>query len=165
MKKTKQPREWVQGIDIAAELLQVEPNILKLARKHPEISQAKCFKPNGRVDMTTLREIFPLYKDEIIESVKNADAEDWKKVKEKYDALIAKNKYEEMEGKYILRDTVKEQILGVATAQKAMFKSKLITELPSQLTGLTTPEITSKLETLVNEVCDLLYNLEIRTNG
>lgn len=155
-------KDWATGIEMAATAMGVGADILYAARKHPAIIASKAFKGNGKVDLTTLRTVLPAYMDELRSLVANQEDDNWVKVKQKYDALMAQKKYEEMEEKYILRETVEKEIEGLAQAQKALLRTKFLTELPSQLTGLTTPEISIKLECLLNDICEMLTNLKIK---
>ena len=158
MKIKKPSIKWCSGLAEAAGVLGVDVKLIQQAKRHPAFKH--CYKGNGRVAPYLIQPLLKEYEEELAEQVPE-DAGYWKAYKAKYDALIAERNFEELDTKYILRETVEGYIKGLAQAQKAVLKSKLVSEYPQQLLGLSVPEIASKMETLVTEVCDIMQNIQI----
>ncbi len=156
MKKSEHP--WVMGKELCAAQLNVDVQLLTIASKHPMIKH--LFKSNGRCCPSLIAPLLEQYKQELEDSAPE-DIAYWHAMKKKWDALISQKTYEELEQKYVLREVVAQQVGGIAQAQKALLKSKLVIEYPIKQMGLTTPEIAALNETLVQEICDLMENLKV----
>jgi len=144
-------------LNACAKILGVSPDTLRKCRTMPEY--AMHFR-SGRCDEKQLK---LLVKDIVkLEGELNGeDKEYWKTVKTKNDALMSELELEEMRKKYYLKEDVEKYLQAIAVSQKALLKSKLCSELPQQLLGLTVPEIAVKMSQVLDDVCKLMTSIKI----
>ena len=153
-------KNTVSGLAELSSATNIDINLLKIVKKHPRMVSENVFQTNGRIDIDKFKLIYEEIKDDIsLEDVE--DAEKWKMMKLKFDALISEIEYDELQKKFVKREEVEEAIAGIANAQRNLLKQKLTSELPVKLTGLSAPEIQQIMDGLVNDICDLMQTIKI----
>jgi hypothetical protein len=153
-------KNTVSGLAELSSATNLDINLLKIVKKHPRMVSENVFQTNGRIDIDKFKSIYEEIKDDIsLEDVE--DAEKWKMMKLKFDALISEIEYDELQKKFVKREEVEEAIAGIANAQRNLLKQKLTSELPVKLTGLSAPEIQQIMDGLVNDICDLMQTIKI----
>jgi gas vesicle protein len=124
--------------------------IVKLAK------QQHCpgFSLNGRMDAIQISKYIHEHMSEL-EKKPNDSIEYWKKEKIKQDVTKVRLEIEKLKENYLDPEEIKKFLNSIALAQNALFVGRM-REFPVRLSGKSPQEISPIIESLIQEICNIL---------
>ena len=155
-KKQRGVKTVFSGLRQCSSATGISYKILKEAKKR----NGPGFRTNGTVDWKTAEPYITANMLALSGGVTDSvDGIDYKKMKEKYDALSAQLSYEELINKYVTKEEAAGIVKKFAKSANTMLISRLVNEAPTKLYGLSIPDITKFMEALVTDVCKCLQKI------
>lgn len=136
------------SMDALATAKNIDKELLKIAKKRG----APGFSINGRIYWLELEQWWNDHLSEL-EEVAGDNLTVWKTRKTKADALKSELELEEMQENFLVKDEVKSFLKQIASAQLAFLKSKLISEVPPKILGLSLTETEVVMSQVVQDTC------------
>ena len=137
----------------------VSMGLLRAAKSHKD-AYKNGFNASNRVHWKLAESFIKSHLNEL-ESATDDSLIKWKTKKTKAEAYMAEIELDEAKKLFVKRNEVEIQIKAIALAMKVVLKNKLTQELPSRLLGLDAVAMSVVLDTVLNEVCDLMSNLKL----
>jgi hypothetical protein len=136
--------------DVLSNELDIPKGLLRLAKK----SGCPGFEASGRIHWDVAEPWFNQHRVELEDELED-NLLKWKTRKTKAEAITAEMELEELKEKYVDKEEAKAFLKQIASATKAVLKSKLTQELPPRLLGLGITEMSLVMDSVVQEICNL----------